>query len=113
MTEKAWWKQNSSDEISAAIQEAFVDAYGEHEQFVGLLTRVQEELEFPFEAWLAGQPVVVQDAVHSKVDSLGIDFVCESSGETYEVAARSFDLKGELPEGQIFLAAYFDWKSRF
>ena len=113
MPKKAWWKQNSPEAISEAFQEATVDAYDDHEQFMSLFYTIEEELDFPFTAKLAGDIVSIVGIEQSEHDSLGLDLVCETGGKRYLIAARSVEMTNELPEGQIFLAAYLNWKSKF
>jgi hypothetical protein len=113
MPKRVWWKENSSEAINEAFQEGTVDAYDEHEQCMSLFNVIDEELEFPFDAILAGDVVSIVGIEQSEHDSLGLDLVFEKGSKRHAVAARSFELTNELPEGQIFLAAYLDWKSKF
>ena len=113
MSGAIWWKRNSKEAIDEAFQEGTVDAYGDDEQCVSLFNTIDEELEFPFEATLAGDKVSVVGIEQSKHDSLGLDLICDKGGKRFLIAARSVELSGELPDGQIFLAAYLNWKSKF
>ena len=113
MPQKLWWKHNSAENIAEAFRDGTVDAKGDHEQIMSLFYSIEEELEFPFAATLAGDSVSIVGVEQSEVDPLGLDLVCEKNGKRYSVAARSVELTSDLPEGQIFLAAYLDWKSKF
>ena len=113
MKAKVWWKRNSTEAISEAFQEGTIDAHGDHEQCMSLFYTIEEELEFPFEATHAGDKVSVVGIEQSQHESLGLDLACDKGGNRYLIAARSVELSGELPDGQIFLAAYLDWKSKF
>jgi hypothetical protein len=97
MSNNAWWKQNSSEAISKAFQEGTVDAYDEHEQCMSLFHVIDEELEFPFAAMLAGDLVSIVGVEQPAHDPFGLDFVFEKGGTQYAVAARSFEC---IPTGQ-------------
>src|SRR5688572_18569309 len=49
----------SRRQLTALVEEAIVDAYGESEQRVGLLTLLQEHLAMPFATEILGTPVRV------------------------------------------------------
>jgi len=108
-----WIDTLDLDEIAAACEEATVDACDEYEQAMGLVTMVQESLEFPFAAKVLGQTVQVITADTSKMDSRGIDLIVEFDGKQYPVAAGSVELAQPLPTGAVYLAAHLDWKRRF
>lgn len=100
MSQQFWWKQISSDAISEAFEESTVDAYGDHEQCMSLLCAIEEQLDFPFVAVLAGVNVSIVGIEQSKHDSLGLDLICEKDGKRYAVAAGSFEMTDEL-SGEI------------
>ena len=50
----------SNAKLEALIEEAVVDAYGEDEQIVGLLTMMQEHLALPFSTNILGVEAVVE-----------------------------------------------------
>jgi len=80
---------------------------------MSLFYTIEEALDFPFEARLAGDVVSIVGIEQSTHDPLGLDLVCEKGGKKHMIAARSIELTGELPDGQVFLAAYLDWRSKF
>jgi hypothetical protein len=50
----------SKAKLEALIEEAIVDAYGEEEQKVGLLTMMQEHLALPFSVSILGVEAIVE-----------------------------------------------------
>ena len=109
---KKWWEELDQDEVREALSEATTDANDEEEQLTGLLTAIQGELSFPFRGRVLGEEVQVVDVEWPEDDAYGLDLVCERNGQRHRVAARNVELLEPLPEGQLFLAAYLDWKRR-
>jgi len=109
---RKWWQRLDEQEVQEAMDEATVDANGEDEQHTGLLTVIQDELEFPFSAELFGEVVQVTDMQWPEDDHYGLDLVCERNGRQQAIEARNVELVEPLPEGHLYLAAYLDWKRR-
>lgn len=95
-----------------ALEEATVDAYGDDEQHTGLLTMIQDQVEFPFRGVVLGEEVDVVDMEWPDDDPFGLDLVCERGGKRYRIEARSVELIEPLPEGYLYIAAYLGWKSK-
>ena len=110
---KKWWQKLDEQKIQAALQEAIVDAYGDDEQHTGLLTVIQDELQFPFKAKVLGEVLQVVGMKWPEDDAYGLDLVCERNGHQQRIEARSVELIKPLPQGHLCLAAYLDWKQRF
>lgn len=110
---KKWWENLKGDDIREALEEACTDAYGEYEQHTGLLTMLQQEVEFPFPAKVMGETIEIVDMEWPEEDEFGLDLVCERNGERHRIAARNVELLDPLPTGHLYLAAYLDWKHRF
>lgn len=49
-----WTDGLDPQDVEEALEEATVDAYDEYEQHTGLLTMVQDQVVFPFRAWVLG-----------------------------------------------------------
>ena len=64
------------EHLEKLIEEAIIDCYNEHEQAVGMFTKIEEELGLPFRTWILGMDVAVI-AVEQEDDGLGIAAVCE------------------------------------
>ena len=75
-----------------------------------LLTMVENELAFPFQAKVLGTVVTVVGMEWPEDDEFGLDLVIERDGEQHRVEARSVDLLPPFPAGHLYLAAYLDWK---
>ena len=107
---RKWTAQLDPKRVREAFEEAIVDCYGEYEQHSGLLTMIEQEVQFPFQAQVLGDNVKVLGMEWPEDDEFGLDFVCERNGELHRVEARSVELLPPLPEGHLYVAAYLDWK---
>jgi hypothetical protein len=107
-----WTDQLDEVEVREALEDACVDSKDEYEQHSGLLTMIQEQVEFPFRAKVMGETVDVVDMEWPEDDGFGLDLVCERNGERHCIEARSVELLAPLSDGHLFLAAYLDWKRR-
>ena len=94
----------------ATLEDATVDAHDKDEQHTGLLSVIQDELQFPFAAKLLGEVVQVVDMEWPDDDGHGLELVCERNGQRQPIEARSVELVEPLPEGHFYLAAYLEWK---
>jgi hypothetical protein len=107
---RKWTDKLDEAEVNEAMDEACVDAYGEDEQHSGLLTMIEDEVEFPFPAMVLGEEVEVVDIEWPQDDPFGLDLVCQRGGKRYPIEARSVELLAPFPEGHLYLAAYLAWK---
>jgi hypothetical protein len=105
-----WTDNLDKAEVHEAMENATVDAYGEYEQHTGLLTAIQDELQFPFKVEVLGETVTVVDMEWPKNDEFGLDLVVERNGKLHRIEARSANLLPPYPEGHLYLAAYLNWK---
>ncbi len=108
----AWTRALDDADVSAALEDATVDAYGESEEHSGLLTLIEDELQFPFRARILGEEVSIVGMEWPDDDSFGLNLICETGRKKYLVEARSFKLIAPFPKGHLYLAAYLEWKSR-
>jgi hypothetical protein len=100
-----WVKLLDTDAITAAWDEATVDAYDEEEQLGSIMNAIENELLFPFAAKVMGLDVSVVGAEQPKVGR-GLDLIVELDGQQHRIEARSVELLPPLPAGAEFLAAY-------
>lgn len=107
-----WTDEFDEQKVRDALEDATVDACDEYEQHTGLLTMIEEEVQFPFKAKMLGEVVDIVDMEWPEDDEFGLDFICERSGQQHRVEARSVDLVPPLPEGHLYIAAYLAWKRR-
>jgi hypothetical protein len=101
----------SKTKLEALIEEAVVDAYGEDEQKVGLLTMMQEHLALPFSVNILGVEAIVE-----KVDMTRdgrIVAVCRRDGMRQRVEILDLPLPKSAPAGAEWIAAYSYWRRGF
>jgi len=94
--------------LEALIEEAVVDAYSEDEQKVGLLTMMQEHLQFPFSVSILGVEATVE-----KVDMTRdgrIVAVCRRDGVKQRIEILDLPLPKPAPAGAEWIAAYSHWR---
>lgn len=100
--------QLSKAKLEALIEEAIVDAYGESEQKVGLLTMMQEHLALPFSVSILGIEAAVQ-----KVDMTRdgrIVALCQRDGIKHRIDLLDLPLPVPAPPGAEWIAAYSHWR---
>ena len=101
----------SKAKLEALIEEAVVDAYGDDEQKVGLLTMMQEHLAVPFSVSILGIEATVE-----KVDMTRdgrIVAVCKRDGVKQRIEILDLPLPKPAPEGAEWIAAYSHWRGAF
>ena len=101
----------SKAKLEALIEDAIVDAYGEDEQKVGLLTMIQEHLALPFSVNILGVEAVVE-----KVDMTRdgrIVAVCQRDGMKPRIEILDLTLPKPAPVGAEWIAAYSYWRKGF
>ncbi|MBI1313715.1 hypothetical protein GC176_20680 [bacterium] len=106
----AWTATLDQDAVREAREEATVDCYDEREQHSGLLTMIEQELQFPFLARVIGENVTIVGMEWPDDCEFGLDLVVDHKGERYRVDARSVEVLEPLPAGHLFLAAYLAWR---
>ena len=101
----------SKVQLEALIEEAIVDAYGEDEQKVGLLTMIQEHLSLPFSVSILGVEAIVE-----KVDMTRdgrVVAVCRRNGVKQRIEILDLPLPKPAPAGAEWIAAYSYWRKGF
>ena len=94
--------------LEALIEEATVDAYGEDEQKVGLLTMMQEHLALPFRVSILGAEVAVEKI--SMTRDGRIVAVCQLDGVRQRIDVLDLPLPKPAPVGAEWVAAYSYWR---
>ncbi len=97
----------SKAKMEALIEEAIVDAYGEEEQKVGLLTMMQEHLVLPFAASLLGVEATVEKVTMTRDGR--IVAVCQRDGVQQRIDILDLPLPKPAPSGAEWIAAYSYW----
>jgi hypothetical protein len=101
----------SKAKLEALIEEAVVDAYGDDEQKVGLLTMMQEHLALPFSVSILGVEATVE-----KVDMTRdgrVVAVCQRNGIRQRIEILDLPLPKPAPAGAEWIAAYSHWRRGF
>ena len=96
------------ERLKELIEEATVDCYGEEEQHSGLLTMIEDEVVFPFDAKVIGE-IVQMTGMAWPDHGFGLHFTCEKNGTTYTIDADSIEWVEPPPEGFEWIEAYFAW----
>jgi hypothetical protein len=97
------------ERLDELIEEATIDCYNEDEQHSGLLTMIEDEVVFPFEAKVMGDVVRIT-GMQWPDHGYGLQFTCEKHGATYEIDAGSIAWVEPLPEGFEWIEAYLSWR---
>jgi hypothetical protein len=94
--------------LEALVEEAIVDAYGEEEQKVGLLTMMQEHLALPFAVSLLGAEATVEKVMMTRDGR--IVAVCQRGAVQQRIDILDLPLPKPAPAGAEWIAAYSYWR---
>ena len=101
----------SKAKLEALIEEAIVDAYGEEEQKVGLLTMLQEHLALPFSVSILGVEAIVEKVDRTRDGRVVV--VCQRDGVKQRIEILDLPLSKPTHEGAEWIAAYSHWRRGF
>jgi hypothetical protein len=93
--------------LTALVEEAIIDAYGESEQRIGLLTMLQEHLQVPFVTSLLGVSVRVTGVDLN--DAEEIVAVCRRGTARQRIPLTDLPLPTPPPLGWEWIEAYRHW----
>ena len=96
----------SRAKLSAMVEEATVDCYGEEEQLTGFACMVQEYLEVPFKTMVLGITVTVTGVIHA---SHGLVADCVHGRHRQAIHVLDLPLPDPPPKGAEWIAAYRHW----
>ena len=97
----------SKGRLTAMIEEATMDAYGESEQATGWYTMLEEHLALPFDTTVLGVLVkVVRLDVRGDNDIVAI---CTRGRKRQSVSILDLPLPSPKPEGAVWIEAYRQW----
>lgn len=99
----------STCRLAQMIVEANVDAYGESEQTTGWLTKLEEQLELPFETVVLGVRVSVVSI--EERDGNQIAAVCKRGKDKLAVGLTDLPLPSPRPDGADWIDAYRVWRA--
>ena len=97
----------SSAKLDEMIEEATVDAYGESEQVVGLLTMLEERLKLPFKTEVLGMEVTVERLELTDDEQITAVGSCGKSKQP--VLILDLTLPDPPPEGAEWIEAFRRW----
>ena len=97
----------SRRQLTALVEEALIDAYGESEQRVGLLTMLQEHLAVPFTTEILETPVRVTRIDLNDADE--IVAVCRRGQQRQMIPILNLPLPSPPPDGWEWIEAYRHW----
>lgn len=93
--------------LDELVEEAIIDAYGEDEQRVGLLTMMQEHLAVPFLTEILGTAVRIERVDLNDADE--IVAICRRDRQRQKVPLLDLPLPSPPPAGWEWIAAYRHW----
>ena len=93
--------------LDELVEEAIVDAYGESEQRVGLLSMIQMNLTCPFVTSVLGTSVRVERVDLNDADE--IVAVCRFRRERQTIPILDLPLPSPRPHGWEWIEAYRHW----
>jgi hypothetical protein len=94
-------------QLTALVEEAIIDAYGDSEQLVGLLTMLQEHLVVPFTTEILGTSVRVIRIDLNDADE--IVAVCRRGQQRQRIPILDLPLPSPPPAGWEWIEAYRHW----
>lgn len=100
-------KDFTKAQLEALIQEAIVDAYDEHEQRVGFLCVIQDNVKVPFSTVVLG--IKVEVTGFDDADGGEIVALCKRGASRQQIPVTDLPLPKELPEGGEWILAYREW----
>jgi hypothetical protein len=93
--------------LDELVEEAIVDAYGESEQRVGLLSMIQMNLACPFMTEILGTPARVERVDLNDADE--IVAVCRRERDRQTIPILDLPLPSPQPPGWEWIEAYRHW----
>ena len=100
----------SKRRLDELVEEATIDAYGESEERVGLLTMLEEHLTVPFTTDLLGTPARVERVDLNDADELVA--ICQRGKQRQKIPLLDLPLPSPPPAGWQWIAAYRHWARR-
>jgi Calcium binding len=97
----------SKSELHALVADAVVDCYGEDEQASGLYNMIEQNLALPFQTWVLGVEVTVEN-IELKSDSRSAA-VCARGETRQDISLADLPLPDPAPEGTEWIDAYRHW----
>ena len=96
--------------LTAMIEQATVDAYGESEQITGWFTMIEENLAVPFKTTVVGVQVIVQRVDLDRRDQIIV--VCRRGRSRQSLSILDLPLPTPRPDGAEWIEAYRRWRAK-
>ncbi|MEZ4862582.1 MAG: calcium-binding protein [Caldilineaceae bacterium] len=97
--------------LEELLEEATVDCYGEEEVFWGIVTTLQDNLNFPLRAQAMGEPVeVIQLDEERSSTQRGIVARVRKDGKEYSTSLSELTFMQLDPDSAEWLAMYRYWQ---
>ncbi len=93
--------------LNELVEEAIIDAYGESEQRVGLLTMLEEHLAVPFTTEILGAAVRVERVDLNDADE--IVAICRRDQQRQRIPILDLPRPSPPPRGWEWIEAYCHW----
>ena len=104
----------NEERLQELIEEATVDCYGEEEEFWGFLSALGDELSFPIQATLIGEPVeLIGLDDEASTSHRGIVARIRRRGQEYSVSLADLTIPESDTHHAEWLAAYRYWLQSF
>jgi hypothetical protein len=97
----------SKRRLNELIEEAIIDAYGESEQRVGLLTMLEEHLAVPFTTEILGTAVRIERVDLTAAEE--IVAICRRGQQRQRIPILDLPLPSPPPAGWEWIEAYRHW----
>jgi hypothetical protein len=103
-------KEKDHERLQALIEEAIIDANGQDEEHMGLMSMLEENVVCPFPAKVIGEDVEVVQ-VGSPASGLGLDVVCRYKDKDYRMDVSALEWPKKKPQGFEWIEAYQAWRA--
>ena len=101
-----WKFKTPKEQLDKLIEEATVDAYGDEEQFSGIVVTLEDSLPFPFEAKVIGETVEVIGIDERRSDlGRGVIAQVHKGNKEYNVALSELQVPENF-KGRQWLEMY-------
>jgi hypothetical protein len=101
--------KTSKKRLKELIEEGTIDCYGEDEQFSGMATMLEDNVDCPFKAKVVGEEVTVLGFEWPKM-GFGLKAECERNGKKHLVDVGSLEFVKPYPEGYEWIESFLLWR---
>lgn len=101
--------KTSRKHLEELIAEGTIDCYDEDEQFSGMVTMLEENVDCPFQAKVVGEEMTVLGFEWPKT-GFALKAECERKGKKYLVDIGSLEFTKPYPDGYEWVEAFLLWR---